>query len=104
MQSTDDKVIAKIKKAKRGSLFFTEDFLTFGTSKTIATPLNALVVCSRTTFFTTPVASPSRSENRPSQTKKSGIRPMRKSWSALRAILWFCKRNKFITLNQHPNR
>ena len=50
MQSIDDKVITKIKKAKRGSLFFTEDFLTFGTSKTIATPPNALVVCSRTTF------------------------------------------------------
>lgn len=39
MQSDDDKVIAKIKKAKRGSLFFIEDFLTFGTSKTIAKAL-----------------------------------------------------------------
>ena len=43
MQSTDDKVIAKIKKAKRGSLFFTEDFLAFGTSKTIAKALERLV-------------------------------------------------------------
>ena len=43
MQSTDNKVIAKIKKAKRGSLFFTEDFLAFGTSKTIAKALERLV-------------------------------------------------------------
>ena len=43
MQSTDDKVIAKIKKAKSGSLFFTEDFLAFGTSKTIAKALERLV-------------------------------------------------------------
>ena len=43
MQSTDDKVIAKIKKGKRGSLFFTEDFLAFGTSKTIAKALERLV-------------------------------------------------------------
>lgn len=43
MQSTDDKVITKIKKAKKGSLFFTEDFLAFGTSKTIAKALERLV-------------------------------------------------------------
>ena len=42
MQSSDDKVIAKIKKAKRGSLFFIGDFLTFGTSKTIAKGLERL--------------------------------------------------------------
>lgn len=42
MQSTDDKVIAKIKKAKRSSLFFTEDFLNFGTSKAIAKALERL--------------------------------------------------------------
>ncbi|WP_338408153.1 hypothetical protein [uncultured Flavobacterium sp.] len=44
MQSTDDKVIAKIKKAKRGSLFFTEDFLAFGTSKTIAAVMGWLII------------------------------------------------------------
>ena len=43
MQSTDDKVIAKIKKAKRGSLFFTEDFLSFGSAKTVAKALERMV-------------------------------------------------------------
>ncbi len=43
MQSSDDKVIAKIKKAKRGSLFFTGDFLTLGTSKIIVIGLELLV-------------------------------------------------------------
>lgn len=43
MQSVDDKVIAKIKKAKRGSLFFTEDFLTFGSAKAVAKALERMV-------------------------------------------------------------
>lgn len=43
MQSTDDKVIAKIKKAKRGSLFFTEDFIAFGSAKTVAKALERMV-------------------------------------------------------------
>lgn len=43
MQSTDDKVIYKIKKAKRGSLFFTEDFVTFGNAKAVAKALERLV-------------------------------------------------------------
>lgn len=43
MQSTDDKVIAKIKKAKKGSLFFTEDFLAFGSAKTVAKALERMV-------------------------------------------------------------
>ena len=43
MQSVDDKVIAKIKKAKRGSLFFTEDFLSFGSAKAIAKALERMV-------------------------------------------------------------
>jgi len=43
MQSTDDKVIAKIKKAKRGSLFFTEDFLSFGSAKAVAKALERMV-------------------------------------------------------------
>lgn len=42
MQSTDDKVIAKIKKAKRGSLFFTEDFLSFGSAKAVAKALERM--------------------------------------------------------------
>ena len=43
MQSVDEKVIAKIKKAKRGSLFFTEDFLSFGSAKTVAKALERMV-------------------------------------------------------------
>ena len=43
MQSVDDKVIAKIKKAKKGSLFFTEDFLSFGSAKTVAKALERMV-------------------------------------------------------------
>lgn len=43
MQSIDNKVIVKIKKAKRGSLFFTEDFLSFGTAKAISKVLERLV-------------------------------------------------------------
>ena len=42
MQSIDDKVIAKIKKAKRGSLFFTEDFLIYGSAKAVAKVLERL--------------------------------------------------------------
>lgn len=44
MQSVDDKVIEKIKKAKGGSLFFTEDFLSFGSAKTVAKALERLAV------------------------------------------------------------
>lgn len=43
MQSIDDKIIAKIKKARRGSLFFGEDFLRFGNSKAVAKALERLV-------------------------------------------------------------
>ncbi len=43
MQSIDDKVIIKIKKAKRGSLFFVEDFLSFGSAKAIAKALERMV-------------------------------------------------------------
>lgn len=43
MRSIDDKVIAKIKKAKKGSLFFTEDFLLFGSAKAVAKALERLV-------------------------------------------------------------
>jgi hypothetical protein len=43
MQSTNDKVIVKIKKAKRGSLFFTEDFLSFGSAKTVSKVLERMV-------------------------------------------------------------
>jgi len=43
MQSVDDKVIVKIKKAKGGTLFFTEDFLSFGSAKAVAKALERLV-------------------------------------------------------------
>jgi len=44
MESIDDKIVIKIKKARRGSLFFTEDFLSFGTAKTVSKVLERLVV------------------------------------------------------------
>ena len=43
MESVDNKIIAKIKKAKRGSLFFIEDFLNLGTSKAVSKALERLV-------------------------------------------------------------
>lgn len=43
MESVDNKIIAKIKKAKRGSLFFIEDFLNMGTSKAVSKALERLV-------------------------------------------------------------
>lgn len=43
MQSIDDKVIAKIKKAKGGSLFFIEYFISFGTAKAVAKALERMV-------------------------------------------------------------
>lgn len=43
MESVDSKIIAKIKKAKRGSLFFIEDFLNLGTSKAVSKALERLV-------------------------------------------------------------
>jgi hypothetical protein len=42
MESIDDKIVIKIKKARRGSLFFTEDFLSFGTAKTVSKALERL--------------------------------------------------------------
>jgi len=43
LKSVDNKIIAKIKKAKRGSLFFIEDFLNLGTSKAVSKALERLV-------------------------------------------------------------
>ncbi len=43
MESIDNKIIEKIKKAKRGSLFFIEDFLNLGTSKAVSKALERLV-------------------------------------------------------------
>lgn len=43
MESVDNKIIEKIKKAKRGSLFFIEDFLNLGTSKAVSKALERLV-------------------------------------------------------------
>ncbi len=36
MISIEDKIVAKVKKAKRGSLFFVEDFLNIGSAKAVA--------------------------------------------------------------------
>lgn len=44
MQSIDDKILIKIRKAKGGSLFFVEDFLRFGTAKAVAKALERLVM------------------------------------------------------------
>ncbi|MBN1820752.1 MAG: type IV toxin-antitoxin system AbiEi family antitoxin domain-containing protein [Prolixibacteraceae bacterium] len=41
--STELQILKKIKKAKRGSLFFVEDFLRFGNSKTVTKALERLV-------------------------------------------------------------
>ena len=43
IQSIDDMIFAKIKKAKRGSLFFTDDFLSFGSAKAVSKALERSV-------------------------------------------------------------
>ena len=43
MESIDIKILEKIKKAKRGSLFYTEDFLSFGNYKAVSKGLERLV-------------------------------------------------------------
>ncbi|MDR1877289.1 MAG: DUF6088 family protein [Flavobacteriaceae bacterium] len=43
MKSIDNTIINKIKKAKKGSLFFIEDFLQLGTSKAVSKALERLV-------------------------------------------------------------
>ena len=43
IESIDNHIIIKIKKARRGSLFFIEDFLRFGNSKAVAKALERLV-------------------------------------------------------------
>ena len=43
MQSIDDKILVKIKKAKRGTLFFIEGFLAFGNARAVAKALERLV-------------------------------------------------------------
>ena len=42
MQSTDDKILIKIRKAGRGSLFFTDDFIKYGTAKAVSKALERL--------------------------------------------------------------
>ena len=42
MQSIDDKILVKIGKAKRGTLFFADDFITYGTAKAVAKALERL--------------------------------------------------------------
>jgi hypothetical protein len=43
MQSIDDKILVKFKKAGRGSLFFIDDFLSFGSAKAVSKVLERLV-------------------------------------------------------------
>jgi hypothetical protein len=43
IESTENKVIERFKKAKRGTVFFTDDFLRFGTAKNISKTLERLV-------------------------------------------------------------
>lgn len=43
MISIDDKVLKKIKKAKRGTLFFIDDFLSLGNAKSVSKALERLV-------------------------------------------------------------
>ncbi|MFN5093437.1 MAG: DUF6088 family protein [Bacteroidota bacterium] len=42
--NTEYKILTKIKKAARGSLFFTEDFLSFGSAKAVSKVLERLVI------------------------------------------------------------
>ena len=42
-QSIDDKILIKIKKAKRGSLFFVDDFLSLGSAKAVSKALERLI-------------------------------------------------------------
>jgi len=44
MDSLEDKILAKIGKAKRGSLYFAEDFLNFASAKAVAKTLERLAV------------------------------------------------------------
>jgi hypothetical protein len=44
MDSIDDKILVKFKKAKRGTLYFVDDFLSFGTAKAVSKALERLVV------------------------------------------------------------
>ncbi len=43
MQSIDDKVLIKIKKAERGSLFFVDNFLTLSNAKSVSKAMERLV-------------------------------------------------------------
>ena len=43
IESTDDKIIKKIKKARGGSVFLIDDFLSFGTAKAVGKALERLV-------------------------------------------------------------
>lgn len=43
MESIDDKILIKITKAGRGSLFFTDDFIKYGSAKAVSKALERLV-------------------------------------------------------------
>lgn len=42
MESIDDKVLGKISKARKGTLYFTEDFLLYGSAKAVAKALERM--------------------------------------------------------------
>ena len=44
LESISDKVLNKVKKASRGTLYFTDDFLAFGSAKAVSKALERLVV------------------------------------------------------------
>jgi hypothetical protein len=44
IESISDKVLTKVKKASRGTLYFTDDFLAFGSAKAVSKALERLVV------------------------------------------------------------
>jgi len=42
-ESIDDKIVTKIKKAEKGTLYFADDFLSFGNSKSVSKALERMV-------------------------------------------------------------
>jgi len=48
-ESIENRILHKIKKARRGSLFFTEDFLTLGTAKAVSKSLERLAITNQLT-------------------------------------------------------
>jgi hypothetical protein len=51
--SVEDKILKKIKKARRGSLFYVDSFIAFGTSKAVNKALERLIEKKEIIRFTT---------------------------------------------------